>query len=177
MENAEKIRKLLRQMANEVGPAPTMLAKVTSVDEAEKTCVLTDDQTNLPYEDVRLRPVLDATKSITLIPKVGTWALAVRIEDEDEWMVIAVGEADKILINSPEVIFNDGNKGGLVNWPDAKTQLDKTNEVVQAIVDSLKNWTPVSGDGGGALKAYFNSQLGTKTKGNFNSLEDLTVKH
>jgi hypothetical protein len=177
MNKAEKIRQLLYEMGRGVGPAPTMLAKVTSVDEAENTCVLTDDQTNLPYEDVRLRPVLDATKSITLIPKVGTWALAVRIEDEDEWMVIAVGEADKILINSPEVIFNDGTKGGLVNWPEVKAELDKTNLVVNALVQSLTNWTPVANDGGAALKTFAGIQLAGKAVGDYNGKEDTTVKH
>lgn len=177
MEKAEIIRRLLFDMSKGVGPAPTMLARVTSVSEAEKTCVLTDDQTDLPYEDVRLRPVLDATKSITLIPKVGTWALAVRIEDEDEWMVIAVGEADKILINSPEVIFNDGAKGGLVNWPDVKAELDKTNQVLSALVQALTGWTPIAGDGGGALKTYATAQLAGKAVGNYNGKEDLTVKH
>jgi hypothetical protein len=177
MEKAEEIRQKLFEMAKELGPAPTMLARVQSVDEVERTCVLVDDLTELPYNDVRLRPVQDATKSITLIPKVNTWALAIRIEDNDEWMVIACGELDKILMNSPEIIFNDGTKGGLVNWPDAKTQLEKTNEVVQALVDTLKNWTPVASDGGAALKAFFNIQLGLKVKGNFNGLEDLTVKH
>ncbi|NOS94532.1 MAG: hypothetical protein HOP30_21685 [Cyclobacteriaceae bacterium] len=177
MEKSEKIRQMLFQMAKELGPAPTMLARVKSVNETERTCVLVDDQTDLPYEDVQLRPVQDSTKSITLIPKVNTWALAVRIEDQDEWMVIAVGEADKILINSPEIIFNDGNNGGMVNWPDVKAELDKTNEVVNALKQALTGFVPVAGDGGSALKTYAATQLSGKNVGDYANKEDLTVKH
>lgn len=177
METAAKIRKRLHEMARELGPAPTMLAKVAFVNLIDRTCTLIDDQTSLPYNDVRLRPVQDATKSITIIPKLNTWALAVRIEDTDEWMVIAVGEADKILIDCDEIVFNGGLNGGLVNWPDLKAEMEKTKELVDGLKSVLTGWTPVPNDGGAALKAYATAQLATKVTGVYTGLEDLTVKH
>ncbi len=98
MGKADDIRKALADFSGKYGPQNTMLATVDSVDEAEFTCVLQDDDNGeLTYPDVRLRPVLDGNESVTVFPKVGTWALAVRIEEEENWMVIAVGEADKVV--------------------------------------------------------------------------------
>lgn len=97
MGKTEEIRKALAKFSSNYGPQNTMLATVESVDEGEFTCILKDDDNDeLIYEDVRLRPVLDGNESVTVFPKVGTWALAVRIEEDEQWMVIACGEADKI---------------------------------------------------------------------------------
>lgn len=175
MTRAEQLRRTLKRFASEVGPIPTVLAQVTSVDPAERTCVLDDG--DIEYIDVRLRPVVDATKSITLIPKVGTWALAVRIEESDDWMVLAVGEADEILINSPAIVFNDGTKGGLPNWPEVVAELNKTKDLVNTIKSVLTGWTVVAGDGGAALKAFAATQLAAKVAGVYENKEDLTVKH
>jgi hypothetical protein len=164
-------------MAGEVAPLFSILGQVKNVDEANATCDLFDEDSNTELFDVRFRPVLNGTKSITIIPKEDTWALAVRLEDSQDWMIVAVGEMDKFLIDCEEVIINDGTNGGLVNWPDAKAQIDKTNEVVQALVNALTGWTPVASDGGAALKTYATAQLAGKTIGDFNDLEDTKVKH
>jgi len=176
MSKQEEVRKLLKKMASEVGPAVSLLAEVKSVDETELTCVLTDDD-GLEFFDVRLTPVVDGNVSFTIIPKINTWALAVRMEDSDDWLVLSVGEAQKVLLKCDEVVINDGSKGGLVNWPDTKTQLDKNNAVVQALVNAVTNWTPVPNDGGSALKTLMTAQLAGKTLGSYEDLEDTKVKH
>jgi hypothetical protein len=97
MGREAEIREALAEHAGRFGPMQTMLATVQSVDVDALTCVLVDDD-ELTYEDVRLRPVLDGKRSLTIFPKIDTWALAVRIEEGNDWMVIAVGEADKYSI-------------------------------------------------------------------------------
>lgn len=177
MDKQAQIRERLKEIMKGVAPEFSMLAQVKEVSEAEFTCTLYDEESTLEFFDVRLRPVLDGKECVTIMPKLDTWALAVRIEDSDEWMVVAVGEAQKIHIKCDEIVINGGTKGGLVNWPDAKTQLDKTNEVVQALVNALTNWTPIANDGGAALKTYASTQLAGKQVGNFANLEDTKVKH
>lgn len=93
----EQLREALRKLAAQAGPGVSLLAKVTSVDEANATCELQDDDTDIAYHNVRLRPVLDGNNSQMLVPKVGTWALAIRIEDTEQYMVIACGETDKLV--------------------------------------------------------------------------------
>ena len=94
MGKQDEIRNALHEHAKRYGPSATMLATVQSVDDAKFTCVLIDDE-DLIYEDVRLRPVLDGKESMTIFPKQGTWCLAVRLEDDEDWMAIAFGEIDK----------------------------------------------------------------------------------
>jgi hypothetical protein len=90
----EQIRQSLEAWCKKFGPAPTLLATVVSVDESSFTCVLKDDDGNI-IPAVRLRPVLDGNESVTLVPSVNSWALAVRIEAVEEWMLIAAGVVDK----------------------------------------------------------------------------------
>lgn len=91
----EQLRNRLEEMAKANGPAVSNIAKVKSVDEDKAICVL-EDEDGQEIPDVRLRPVLNGKKSFIQIPKVGTFVLAIRIEDDDDWMVIACDEVDKI---------------------------------------------------------------------------------
>lgn len=96
MDKQQQIRSAIQKLTEP--ETATILAKVVSVDESELTIVLADALTGVEVHDVRLRPVIDGKQFITIIPKVGTWCLAVRIEDESEWMIVSVGEADKFFI-------------------------------------------------------------------------------
>ena len=92
---AEQLRARLKEMAKEHGPAVSNIAQVKSVNEAAATCVLIDEDEQ-EYIDVRIRPVLSGNKSFILVPKVGTYVLAIRVEDDDNWMVIAADEITKV---------------------------------------------------------------------------------
>ncbi len=108
MDKAEQIRRGIASLGKI--PKGTVLATVESVDEAETTCELYDEDTKLTLHDVRLRPVIDDTKGLTLYPKVGTWCLAVRIEEDEDFMAVAFGEVDKwSLTIGTTVIEGDGS--------------------------------------------------------------------
>jgi len=96
MATEEQIRASLADLAKRFGPAVSNIAVVQSVDEGKATCVLIDEDEQ-EYIDVRLRPVLTGKKSFLQIPKVGTQVLAIRIEDDEDWMVIACDEVEKFL--------------------------------------------------------------------------------
>lgn len=118
MDKKEQIRKGLKDLAASTGPLQTILATVVSVDEDELTCVLEED--GLEIFDVRLRPVINENESVTIIPKEGSWVMATRIEDEAEWMVIAVDEIEKYRIVVGDMLFEmkDGKfmvKSGVEN--------------------------------------------------------------
>lgn len=100
MATAEQIRKGLQDLAARFGPQVSNIAIVKSVDEDKATCVLIDEDEQ-EYVDVRLRPVLTGKQSFLQIPKTGTQVLAVRIEDDDAWMVLAHDETDKFLWITP----------------------------------------------------------------------------
>lgn len=92
----EDIRQKLGDLAGSSGPAVSNIAKVKSVDENGAVCVL-EDEDGQEIPEVRLRPVLTGKKSFLQIPKIGSLVLAVRIEDDDDWMIIACDEVDKFL--------------------------------------------------------------------------------
>lgn len=97
----ENIREQLQQMAGSVGPAVSNIAKVKSVDESKATCTL-EDEDGQEILEVRLRPVLSGKKSFLQIPKVGSFVLAIRIEDDSDWMVISCDEVEKFVWNTPQ---------------------------------------------------------------------------
>ncbi len=96
MATAEQIRERLAEIAKHNAPPVSNIAVVKSVNEDEATCVLVDED-GQEFLDVRLRPVLTGNKSFLQIPKIETYVLAVRIEDDDDWMVIACDEVDKFI--------------------------------------------------------------------------------
>ncbi|WP_234111685.1 hypothetical protein [Chryseobacterium sp. R2A-55] len=96
MATPEQIREGLKRIAKSHAPEVSNIAVVKSVNEDEATCILIDEDEQ-EYLDVRLRPVLNGNKSFMQIPKVGTYVLAVRVEDDDDWMVIACDEVEKFV--------------------------------------------------------------------------------
>ena len=123
MATAEQIRDGLKKMAEAHGPAVSNIAKVKSVDETKATCTLIDED-DQEYYNVRLRPVLSGKKSFILVPKVGSYVLAIRVEDDDDWMIIAADEVTKIGCYVGSTIF-EINEGFL---------LKKENETLKALM-------------------------------------------
>ncbi|RQO37952.1 hypothetical protein DBR39_13780 [Chryseobacterium sp. KBW03] len=78
------------------GPPPSNIARVKRVDEESGTCDLIDEDDQEIFE-VRLKPILSENKSFLQIPKVGTYVMAIRVEDDDDWMIIACDEVEKYL--------------------------------------------------------------------------------
>ncbi|BAV09399.1 hypothetical protein FLA_5447 [Filimonas lacunae] len=107
-----------------------MLATVKEIDESDFTCTL-EDEDGLKITQVRLRPVIDSKEAITIFPKIGTWALAVRIESDNEWMLIASGEADKWRIKTGAGVMEQSTKGLLIQH-DSDTLLQVIELLVQA---------------------------------------------
>lgn len=87
MGKEEEIRAALRKLAGEVGPETTLIGQVEGVNEDEKTCSIFDEETGLTYQDIRLRPVIDGDESMTLFPEPGTWAVAIRLEGGEDWVM------------------------------------------------------------------------------------------
>jgi hypothetical protein len=141
------------------------LATVLSVSGS--ICNVRALDTDAEIDDVRLQP--EESDGILMTPAVGSTVAIAPIADF-EFIVVMFSELDTIKML-------DGSFGGLTKTQELKTQLDKTNEVLQAVVDSLKNWVVVPSDGGAALKTFFNTTLGVKVKGDFTNIENEKITH
>lgn len=119
--------------------AVTLMGKVKSVDENEMTCVIDDDGFEIP--EVRLRPALDGKESLTIFPKPGSWSLAVRLEDTDEWMLIAAGEVDKYRIKQNDLVFEMDGEKFLIEKQDANLK-----DIIQSICEACLQIVVIQGN-------------------------------
>lgn len=100
MATPEQLRQGFQELAKMYGPQVSNIAVVKSVDEKNATCILIDEDEQ-EYLDVRLRPVLTENQSFIQIPKIGSYVLTIRIEDDNDWMVIACDEVEKFIWVTP----------------------------------------------------------------------------
>jgi hypothetical protein len=147
LERSEQIRQLLAEQAGRFGPPATMLATVKSVDEASATCVLYDEETDLDYYDVRLKPVVDTPEALTIFPAVGTWCIAVRIEGSDEWMAIAFNQAVKWRLKVGQAVIEQNETGLLI-----QKQTDTLRQALELLVQAVQQIVVVQGRGPDQVK-------------------------
>lgn len=133
MATVNEIRDRLIEMAGTYAPAVSVLAKVKSVDEDECTCVLVDDD-GQEFFEVRIRPITGKNKYFLQIPKNNSFVLAVRIEDTEEWQIVACDEVKKVqlivgdievVISETDILMNGGELGGLIKISELTAKLNE----------------------------------------------------
>lgn len=158
---ASEIRKLLEQFIGH--RKNTMLAVVKEVDEQDNTCLVVDDETEIP--GVRIQPITGGAKGMLCIPAIGSYVLCGRIEMDEEWMMIQASEYSKIVING-------GDLGGLVKIEPLIDWMGKVYADMQTLKTQLYSWT-VAGNGS-PLALVFNPTAPSPVKSDF---EDTKIKH
>ena len=88
---------------------------------------------------MRLGPVLNEKESLTLFPKIGSYVLAVKIENDEDWMVVACDEVDKVRVIAGEMIF-EMKDGYLI-----KKGNDTLKEVIQLIIEAVQKIVVLQG--------------------------------
>jgi uncharacterized membrane protein YqiK len=106
--------------------------------------------------------------------------------DPEKAFVTCFGEIDKMKVvigdhsfamTAEGFVFNGGDNGGLIIIQQLINEYNKTKEVVDAIADTLLNWTVTPTDGGAALKVAAGIALAGKATGSFDSITNDNVKH
>ncbi|MBP3466425.1 MAG: hypothetical protein J6K01_02290 [Paludibacteraceae bacterium] len=179
----EDIRQALRDFTAQ-GVA-TMIGTVSEVDATERTCTLTHE--DVAYYGVRLQPVTGGSAGLLVTPKEGAMALAVRIEENDGWMIVHTDEVETIevkagdttvTINADGIVINDGSLGGLVKVEELVNRLNTIENDLNTLKTAFSTWVIAPQDGGAALKAVaeaWSQQQLTPTKKT--DIEDDKVKH
>jgi hypothetical protein len=140
MERVSQIRDALKKLAAQHGPDNSMLAQVKSVNEGELTCDLYDEESELIFYDVRLMPVLNGKQSMTLIPKVDSWVVAIRVEDSEDWVIVGVNEIDKWRLMVGQSIIEQDTTGLLI-----KKQSDTLLDALKLIVEAVQKIVVIQG--------------------------------
>lgn len=170
-KESEKLVQAMKQLFK--APVTVQIARVIAVDELAMTCdVILLENSEVTISDVRLKAAIDnGTDGVVQIPFLLSTVLIGMIgNDDNTYFVLAVSDVSKV------VMFG-GYNGGLINIQTLITELNKTNDLLNAIKDSLANWTPVASDGGAALKTYAAGQMAGKVTGDFSLMEDVKVVH
>ena len=162
------IEQISENIAGLLGKDVTVFAKVESVSGASCSVSLASDPAVI-IDNVLLTSNKDSN-GFLLSPTTGSLVVISTINKQSQYYVSMLSQVDS-------VIFQNGENGGLTITPELVTQLDKTNTVINAIVNSIQNFTPVSGDGGAALKTFFASQISGKAVGDYSSIENENFKH
>ena len=172
----QEIRQMLAQF---VGVnKPTILGTVKDVDKDECTCTITDDGTD--YPGVRLKPITGQNTGIVKYPKDDSFALAVKVESTEYWMIIEATEyksilitvgSNKVEVSDSDIVFNDGEHG-MVKISEMVTWMGKVYTDLQTLKGSLST-TVVAGNGA-PLALVFSPSTPNPTISDF---EDANLKH
>lgn len=153
-----------------------VVCTVDSINEDEFTCDVTpvsgDATTQIP--GVQLNS--EKNDGFTIIPKVGSTVI-VAYSTRNNPFVLMFSDVEKVLAVQDQWVFNDGSFGGLTKTIELKTQLDKSNAVLDAIKQAFDSWVVVPNDGGAALKTLITPLLAGKQLGTFTDIENKLVKH
>lgn len=156
----------------------SILAEVKSVDSNKRTCDI-DDNGVIIY-GVRLQPISQGATGVTIYPKVGAQVICLRIEDEDNYMVVHSSDFDKmeikvsdksVVIDKDGIVINNGSIGSvkadkMVEW------MTKVYDDLQTLV-ALLSASIVTGNGA-PLGITFTPTTPSPVLSNF---EDNAFKH
>jgi hypothetical protein len=153
-----------------------ILAEIVSVDESERTCIVTqvtgESETEIP--DVNL--LAESNDGFLRIPKVGSNVI-IAVTDNNSPFVLMFSECDKIYSIQDEFQFNDGAYGGLVKVNNLTEKINNLEEKLNTILDTLKSVViPLAPSGTYGLIADFGDIL-PLTETDKSELENDKITH
>lgn len=144
-----------------------IICTVLSVDSGAATCECDPVDGSAIIEDVRLQAA--PGNGMLYIPVIGS-VVIVQLVSDSEGFVSMFSELESVQ-------YLDGSFGGLTKTPELKIQLDKTNDVINAIANALTTWVVAPNDGGAALKAAVIAALAGKVVGDYSDIENEDITH
>jgi hypothetical protein len=181
MDEAQAIREI-------VGSRP-IYCKVCKVCKVEAlTCDVNSlDNPEVTITEVRLKSHLNGDESIIIKPKNDSYVIVgflsrtdafIAMYDEVEEIDIKISETT-LHIDKDGIIINEGKNGGMTITPELKTQLEKTNELLDALIEVISG-SPILEPGNNAnsaLQTALNGAIAGKTLGAYDDIENDKVKH
>jgi hypothetical protein len=131
MGEVEEIKKLFEQASKRFGPAQVLPVKVISVNGTELTAAVEfSDGSNM--DDVRLKAVIKEGDHYVMLPVVGSYALVARIENTDEYLLLAADEVSDVVAVMGEIEYGL-NAAGMLLKKDDDTLLIGLTKMVEAV--------------------------------------------
>ena len=165
---ADEFAMLFKRHLNGSMQAQIRWVTCQSVDWDAKTMIAVGISDDLEYYDISL-----GFGSLIVKPTLNTDCLIAILEGQESvtW-VLHASEVDAM-------VFNGGENDGLTNTTELKTQLDKTNELLQAVITVLTG-SPIPEPGNGspsALQTALKAAITGKELGDYSQIEDTKITH
>lgn len=172
MKGSQELIETLREVMNI--PEQIILGDVISVDTGNQTAkIKLDDSGNVTYT-IRLKAIIDGNETgFVVFPEDGAKVLAAKIYNLDNYVMITCSKVREVWIRGKA-------NGNLMNISSVVSRLNDLENDIKAVQTSLRSWTPVSNDGGAALKTYFTTNYTTQYVTSTtpeSDYEDTKVKH
>jgi hypothetical protein len=166
MENAGKIRKVIREIAG-AERSYFFVAEVTGVDGA--TCTV--KKNTLVLTGVKLLQSACNKSQLLITPKVGSNVLVADLGgNARDLAVIQFSEIEKIEFQESAHTMANGDV--------LKEELSKMSKRIDGIIDALNKAVPTPQDGGAGLQTTIKAGLSLITeKEDFKNIENTTIKH
>ncbi|MFA9212474.1 MAG: hypothetical protein ACEQSR_01320 [Candidatus Methylacidiphilales bacterium] len=174
--SGDKVRELVEaigQKAKEHIKVNTAWVKCTEIDWENKTMTGVGVSDNLEYFEVSL-----GLGAITIKPVINNLCLIGIIENkETETFLIEATEVDKYYLNAVEIVFNDGENGGVVKVNPLKTELEKLNSNMEILIEATKAIATVANALTPGTSVAFETAVGFMESQDLSDLENEEVKH
>lgn len=128
----EQIKVELAKFSDKHGPAAIVPATVLAINNDDTVHVQFSDDSEI--DDVRLRSVVKAGDKVLLIPKVGSIVQVAKIENSDEYLIIAVEEITDVVYVIGGTRYEANNRGHLI-----EAQGETLLQIVLDLIDACKN--------------------------------------
>lgn len=113
MSKTEEIRKAIELIGRQ--PVTIIPGTVKSVNESAGSCEITDQEGLVKY-DVRIKAAIDdQVTGLYVIPSVGSSVLIGRIQESNEWVILAYTNFDKVIMKHESSEFVQDDDFSLVN--------------------------------------------------------------
>jgi len=192
-----EIKELIQQIVKDE-TASHKLCKVVSIDRNNATVDVEPVDDDAIIYGVRLKAIVDGSGAgVTLWPAEGSMVIVgVMNNDETKSFVEVMSSIDAFTLQMAngltadlddqcnlnldvkgKITINGGNNGDLIKINALTQELAKINQFLSAIRNGFNSWTPVTQDGGAALKITMASILSSQQTGNFNNINNPDICH
>lgn len=167
---------ILRIVEEGLGEIRSIICEVESVDESNRTCNLIPVDGSAKILKARLQPDTGKQSGFVQIPKEGSFVVASWISDTLAFVSL-VTDPDKILIDTPEIIMNQGSNGGLVVNTKLQVEIEKLNANFTLIKNLITSAPVVPTDGGASFKAALIAGLNAIQSADLSGVTNDKIKH
>jgi hypothetical protein len=177
----EKARQALKSMMKkEAQRFITFVAKVESVDVNKGTCQVKPVDDNPSYYGVRLVPSVDnVVDGVVPVPKIGSFVICGKLENENDVFVMIPGEVTKYIIKCSDggVIELNGNGFSMVKGETLQSEVNKLRNDLNELIAKYNAHTHILTLSTGTGTAAPTLTNAIQTSADFSQILNNKVKH